>query len=299
MQPRTPTRFIDPALLAGLSHLDLVAKTVVDGFVAGLHKSPDFGFSQEFAEYRAYTPGDDLRHVDWNVFARTERAYLKRYRGETNSQLTLMLDTSASMGYSSHGITKLDYARFLAVSLAYLANQQRDAAGVIVFDDEVRNYVPPSTRQGQFMRVAHAVEKAQAGTRTDFAKPFIHFQSFLRRRGIVVVISDFYEQPETVIKTVEPLRFRGNDLMLFHVLDPQEIRPKLKEPVLLVDMETKDALEVSPEYAREEYAPKIDAHIEALRKKARASNIDYFLLQTNRPLDDAMREYFLIRKGRL
>jgi uncharacterized protein (DUF58 family) len=299
MQPRTPTRFIDPALLAGLSHLDLVAKTVVDGFVAGLHRSPDFGFSQEFAEYRAYTPGDDLRHVDWNVFARTERAYLKRYRGETNSQLTLMLDSSASMGFSSHGITKLDYARFLAVSLAYLANQQRDAAGVIVFDDDVRNYVQPSTRQGQFMRVAHAVEKAELGTRTDFARPFIHFQQFLHRRGIVVVLSDFYEQPETVIKTVQALKFRGNDLVLFHVLDPQEIRPKLKEPVLLVDMETKDALEVSPEYVREEYAPKIDAHVEALKKKAQAAGIDYFLLQTDRPLDDAMREYFLIRKGRM
>jgi uncharacterized protein (DUF58 family) len=299
VQPSTPTRFIDPALLAGLSHLDLVAKTVVDGFVAGLHKSPDFGFSQEFAEYRIYTPGDDLRHVDWNVFARTERMYLKRYRGETNSQLTLMLDASASMGYSSHGITKLDYGRFLAVSLAYLANQQRDAAGVIVFADDVVNYVQPSTRQGQFMRVAHAIEKAEIGTRTDFAKPFIHFQQFLRRRGIVVVISDFYEDPEKVINTVAPLRFHGNDLILFHVLDPQEIRPKLKEPVLLVDVETQDALEVSPEYAREEYAPKIDAHIEALSKKAAASNIDYFLLRTDRPLDDAMLEYFLIRKGRM
>jgi len=282
-----------------LSHLDLVAKTVVDGFVAGLHKSPDFGFSQEFAEYRIYTPGDDLRHVDWNVFARTERMYLKRYRGETNSQLTLMLDASASMGYSSHGITKLDYGRFLAVSLAYLANQQRDAAGVIVFADDVVNYVQPSTRQGQFMRVAHAIEKAEIGTRTDFAKPFIHFQQFLRRRGIVVVISDFYEDPDKVINTVSPLRFHGNDLILFHVLDPQEIRPKLKEPVLLVDLETKDALEVSPEYAREEYTPKIDAHIEALKKKAAAANIDYFLLRTDRPLDDAMLEYFLVRKGRL
>ncbi len=204
----------------------------MDGFVAGLHRSPDFGFSQEFAEYRAYTPGDDLRHVDWNVFARTERAYLKRYRGETNSQLTMMLDASASMGYTSHGITKLDYARFLAVSLAYLANQQRDAAGVIVFDDDVRNYVRPSTRQGQFMRVAHAIEKAELGTRTDFAKPFMHFQQFLRRRGIVVVMSDFYEQPEIVINAVAPLRFHGNELVLFHVLDPQEIRPKLKEPRL-------------------------------------------------------------------
>jgi len=299
VSPSTPTRFIDPALLAGLSHLDLVAKTVVDGFVAGLHKSPDFGFSQEFAEYRAYTPGDDLRHVDWNVFARTERMYLKRYRGETNSQLTLLLDSSASMGYSSHTITKLDYGRYLAVSLAYLANQQRDAAGVIIFADDVANYVQPSTRQGQFMRVAHAIEKAELGTRTDFAKPFIHFQQFLRRRGIVVVISDFYEDPQKVIDTVSPLRFHGNDLILFHVLDPQEIRPKLKEPVLLVDMETKDALEVSPEYAREEYSPRIDAHIAALKKKAAASNIDYFLLRTDRPLDDAMLEYFLVRKGRL
>jgi uncharacterized protein (DUF58 family) len=292
-------RFLDPHVLAGISSLDLIAKTVVDGFVAGLHRSPDFGFSQEFAEYRAYTPGDDLRHVDWNLFARTERCYLKRYRGETNSQLTLLLDSSASMGYSSHGITKLDYGRFLAVSLAYLANQQRDAAGVIIFADDVVNYVQPSTRQGQFMRVAHAIEKAEIGTRTDFAKPFLHFQQFLRRRGIVVVLSDFYEDPEKVISTVSPLRFHGNDLILFHVLDPQEIRPKLKEPVLMVDMETQDAMEVSPEYAREEYTPRIDAHIEALKKKAAASNIDYFLLRTDRPLDDAMLEYFLVRKGRL
>jgi len=299
MLPSSPTRFINPAVLAGISHLDLVAKTVVDGFVAGLHRSPDFGFSQEFAEYRAYTPGDDLRHVDWNVYARTERAYLKRYRGETNCQLTMMLDTSASMGYSSHGISKLDYGRFLTVSLAYLANQQRDAAGVIIFDDDVRNYVRPSTRQGQFMRVAHAVEKAELGTRTDFAKPFLHFQQFHIRRGIAAVVSDFYEQPDVIIRAVEPLRYRGNDLVLFHVLDPEEIRPKLKEPVLLVDMETKDAVEVSPEYAKEEYSNKIDAHIDALKKKAAAANIDYCLLSTNRPLDDAMREYFLIRKGRM
>src|ERR1700736_5732293 len=268
-------RFLDPAVLTGISGLDLIARTVVDGFVAGLHRSPDLGFSQEFAEYRAYTPGDDLRHVDWNVYARTERAYLKRYRGETNCQLTMMLDSSASMGYSSHGITKLDYARFLAVSLAYMANQQRDATVVIVFDDDVRNYIRPSTRQGQFMRVAHAVEHAQLGTRTNFAKPFIHFQNFLRRRGIVVVISDFYEQPDVIINTVAPLRFRGNELVLFHVLDPQEIRPKLKEPVLLVDVETNDALEVSPEDAKEEYSLKIETHIDTLKKKAAAANIDY------------------------
>jgi uncharacterized protein (DUF58 family) len=279
--------------------LGLVAKTVVDGFVAGLHRSPDFGFSQEFAEYRAYTPGDDLRHVDWNVFARTERAYLKRYRGETNSQLTMMLDASASMNYSSHGVTKLDYSRFLTVSIAYLANQQRDAAGVIIFDDDVNNYVPPSTRQGQFMRVAHAIEHAQPGTRTDFAKPFIHFQQFHRRRGIVVAVSDFYEEPETVIQAIRPLRFNGNEVILFHVLDPEEIQPKLKDPVLMVDMETDDAIEVSPDYAKHEYRAKVDAHIDALRTKAKASGMDYFLLQTDRPLDEALREYLAIRQGRM
>jgi len=225
--------------------------------------------------------------------------YLKRYRGETNSQLTLMLDTSASMAYTSHATTKLDYGRYLAVSLAYLANQQRDAAGVIVFDDEVRSYVQPSTRQGQFMRVAHAIEQAKPGTHTNFAKPFIHFQQFLRRRGIVVVISDFYADPATIIRTVEPLGYRGNDLVLFHVLDPQEIRPKFKGPSLLVDMETEDAIEVSPEYTKEEYSAKIDAHIAALRSKAAAANIDYQLLPTDRPLDGAIREYFGIRKGRL
>src|SRR5499433_103561 len=139
-------RFLDPATLASINGLDLIAKTVVDGFVAGLHRSPDFGFSQEFAEYRAYSPGDDLRHIDWNVFARTERAYLKRYRGETNTLLTVLLDASQSMEYGSRGVSKINYARYVAASLLYLAiHGQRDAAGLIVFDDEVRNYVRPST----------------------------------------------------------------------------------------------------------------------------------------------------------
>jgi len=293
-------RFLDPATLASISGLDLVAKTVVDGFVAGLHRSPDFGFSQEFAEYRAYSEGDDLRHVDWNVFARTDKCFLKKYRGETNSQLLILLDTSASMGFGSHSVTKLDYARFVAASLCYMANVQRDAAGLIIFDEEVANYVAPSTRQGQLFRLLHAIEKAQPGTRTDFAKPFIHFQNFLHRRGIVVVLSDFYEQPDTIIKTVEPLRFRGNEVILFHMLDPQEIKPKFREPVLLVDMEdSHSSLEVSPEYAREEYRRKIDAHIEGLRSAARSAGLDYFLMDTGRPLDEGLREYLAIRRGRM
>ena len=293
-------RFLDPATLASISGLDLVAKTVVDGFVAGLHRSPDYGFSQEFAEYRAYAEGDDLRHVDWNVFARTDKCFLKKYRGETNTQLLILLDTSKSMSYGSHPVTKLDYARFVAASLAYMANGQRDAAGLIVFDEDVVNYVQPSTRQGQLFRMLHAIEKAEPGTRTDFAKPFIHFQNFLHRRGIVVVLSDFYEQPETIVKTVEPLRYRGNEVVLFQVLDPQEIKPKFRDPVLLYDLENSaDSLEVSPEYAKSEYRRRIQSHIEALGSKARAAGLDYFLMNTERPLDEGLREYLAIRRGKL
>ena len=293
-------RFLDPATLASIAGLDLIAKTVVDGFVAGLHRSPDFGFSQEFAEYRAYSQGDDLRHVDWNVFARTDRCYLKRYRGETNTQLLVLLDTSASMAYGSHSVNKLDFARFLAASICYMANLQRDAAGLIVFDEDVSNYVPPSTRQGQIFRLLHAIEQSQPGTRTDFTKPFVHFQNFLHRRGLVLVLSDFYADPEVIIKTVEPLRFRGNEVILFHILDPQEIAPRFREPVLLVDMENAaDALEVSPEYARHEYRRKIDTHIDTLRSKARSAGMDYFLMDTGRPLDEGLREYLSIRQGRM
>jgi len=204
-------RFLDPSVLGAISGLDLVAKTVVDGFVAGLHRSPDFGFSQEFAEYRAYSPGDDLRHVDWNVFARTERAYLKRYRGETNSLLTVLLDASNSMNYTSHGVSKMDYARFTAASLFYLAiRDQRDAAGLIVFDDEVRNYIRPSIRQGQLQRLLSGLELAEPHARTDFAKPLHHFQEFLRRRGIVLMISDFYESRR---RSFEPSSLCGSTEM--------------------------------------------------------------------------------------
>jgi uncharacterized protein (DUF58 family) len=297
-------RFLNPSVLAGLSGLDLVAKTVVDGFIAGLHRSPDFGFSQEFAEYRSYNEGDDLRHVDWNVYARTGKAYLKRYRGETNCQVTILLDASRSMKYGSQGPDgprpeKIEYARFLAASLAYMAHLQRDAVGLIVFDDDVREYVRASSRQGQLARILNALNHAEPGTRTNFAKPFVVLQEFLRRRGLVVAISDFWENPESIIHTVAPLRYRGNELVLFHVLDPEEIRPKLRSPVLLEDLESGDAIEVSPDYARHEYPAKVDSHIQDLKTRAQAAGMDYFLIDTSRPLDEALREYLAIRRGKL
>ena len=291
-------RFLDPNVLAGISSLDLLAKTVVDGFVAGLHRSPDFGFSQEFAEYRPYVPGDDLRHVDWNLFARTERCYLKRYRGETNSQLTVLLDASNSMQYTSGPPTKMDYARYIAASLFYLAiHNQRDAAGLIVFDNEVREYIRPSTRPGQLARLFAGLERAEPQALTDFAKPLKHFQNFLHRRGIVIVISDFYEEPETIVRASAPLRFHGNEVVLFHILDPQEVRPVLGGSALLVDLETDRRIEVIPEYAKTTYRTRIDAHIEQLRSRAQTAGMDYQLLLTSQPLDTALREYLSLRQA--
>jgi uncharacterized protein (DUF58 family) len=192
----------------------------------------------------------------------------------------------------------MDYARFVAASLFYLAiRNQRDAAGLIVFDDEVRDYVRPSTRQGQLARLFAGLEAAEPHARTDFGKPLQHFQELLHRRGIAIVISDFYEEPETIVHAIEPLRFHGNDVVLFHVLDPQEIRPVLKGPALLVDLETEREIEVIPEYAKTAYRAKIDAHIEQLRSRTQAAGMDYQLLVTDQPLDGALREYLSLRKA--
>jgi uncharacterized protein (DUF58 family) len=292
-------RFLDPSTLAAISGLDLVAKTVVDGFVAGLHRSPDFGFSQEFAEYQAYTPGDDLRNIDWNVYARSEKLYLKRYRGETNSFLTILLDASNSMQFGSHRVNKMDYARFLAASLFYLAiHEQRDAAGLITFDDEIRNYVRPSTRQGQLHRLLACLEQAEPHARTDFAKPMHYFMELLKRRGIVLIVSDFWESPESIVSTIEPLRFHGNEVVLFHVLDPEDVRPKMSGPSILVDLETQTELEVTPDYSKKEYREKIEAHLEDLRNRTQSAGMGYYLLMTDKPLDAALREYLTLREGR-
>jgi uncharacterized protein (DUF58 family) len=236
--------------------------------------------------------------VDWNLFARTERCYLKRYRGETNSQMTLLLDASNSMKFTSHSVTKMDYARYMAASLMYLSlHNQRDPAGLIVFDDEVRNYIRPSTRQGQLARLLAGLEQAEPAARTDFAKPLKHFQQFLNRRGIVLVISDFYEQPETVVKAIEPLRFHGSEVVLFHVLDPKEIRPDLKGPAVLVDLETDQRLEVIPDYVKTEYRVKIDRHLAEMEERTRAAGMGYHLLTTDKPLDRALTEYLSLRQS--
>ena len=290
--------YLDPQVLASISGLDLVAKTVVQGFVNGLHRSPDFGFSQEFAEYRMYSPGDDLRSVDWNVYARMDRIYLKRYRGETNTRLTVLLDLSKSMSYGATP-NKLEYSRYLVSSLLYLAVQQRDAAGLILFDDEVRQFIPPSSRVGHFQKLLHSVASAEVGQHTNFAKPFQQFLEFIRHRGLVIVVSDFYEEPAKIIEAISPLRWKKNEVVLFHILDRQELEPKIGGPSTMIDMESREGIEVTPEYLKTEYRAKIDGHIDSLRTKAQAAGMDYFLMPTDKPLDAGLREYLAARKGRM
>lgn len=298
MSAPAPQHLLRPDVLASLSNLDLVARAVVEGFLTGLHRSPFFGFSQEFAEYRAYAEGDDPRFVDWNVYARTERTYIKRYVGETNTHLVILLDTSASMGYGSGAVTKLQYGKFLAATLAYLASRQHDAVGLIVFDDQVREHRPPSTRVGQLQAVLHAIDRAEPGTGTDLTVPFERFHEFRRGRGLVAVISDFYCDPDALLKGVQPLAYQGQDVVLFQLLDPEELEPKMKESALLEDMETGETMEVSPIYMHSRYRERIRGHVDALKKAALRAGADHVLVNIAHPLDEALRGYLLFRQRR-
>lgn len=291
-------KLLQPEVLSGLATLELIARTAVEGFLIGLHRSPFFGFSQEFAEYRPYMEGDDTRFIDWNVYSRSDRMVIKRFLGETSSHLVLMLDASASMGFGSGPLTKFRYAQILAASLAYIATRQHDAVGLMVFDEEVRDYRPPSSRSGKLHSVLHAIDAARPTRRTDLGKPFSRFREHMARRGMVAVISDFYCDAHTMIEAVRPLAFQGQDVVLFHILDPQEIAPQFGESTLLEDMETGRAVEISPQYMQEQYPQRLKAHLDALREAAAGIGADYVLLDTRARLDVPLRNYFLFRQRR-
>ena len=291
-------RLLAPETLAGLANLELVARTAVEGFLTGLHRSPRFGFSQEFREYRAYVEGDDPRFVDWNVYARTDRTYIKRYEGETNTRLMILLDASASMGYSSHGISKLQYAKFLAAALAYLAGRQHDPVGLIVFDEQMRQYRPATSRAGSLQSIIHAIDAVTPGGGTDLGKCFEGFREHLTRRGLVAVISDLYCDPAAMTRAVQPLAARGHDIMILQVLDPQEIEPQWHESVVLEDLETQRTINVAPEYLEQGYRQRLATHLDSLRAIAAAAGAHHALLPTDHPLDDALRRYLTFRQHR-
>jgi len=268
----------------------------VEGFLVGLHRSPHFGFSQEFAEFRAYNEGDDPRFVDWNVFARTERTYIRRYEGETNTRLMLLLDASASMGFQTTKVSKLQYGKYLAAALAYLASKQHDPVGLIVFDEAIRNYRPASGRSGSLQGVLHALDTATPGQKTDLEHCFRKFREHLSRRGLVAIISDLYCDPIAMSKAVAPLAYTGHDMVFFHVLDPGELEPKYRDSVLFEDVESGQTMEVSPAYLEGGYRKKMEEHLAGVRRAAMGVGADIVLARTDEPLDNALRRYLMFRE---
>lgn len=290
-------RLLKPEVLARLGSLDLIARTVVEGVSHGLHRSPHFGFSQEFAEYRAYNEGDDLRYVDWNVYARTDRTYIKRFEGETNTAVTLLLDASASMGFGTP-VSKLQQAQFLIASLAYTVRRQHDALGLAVFDDAVREFLAPSSRPDSLPRVLGVLQQTKAGSGTGITEALQRLQANLTRRGLVILVSDFYMDLDALSSALQPLASGGHDLAVFHVLDQEEITPSMKTISALEDLETKESVVVDPAYLADEYRQRFSAHCEALQRSCQQLGADYTRVLTTDPLDSALQEYLQFRERR-
>jgi uncharacterized protein (DUF58 family) len=291
-------RFIDPQTLTRIASLELIARTVVEGFISGLHRSPHLGFSVNFAEYRAYRPGDDIRKIDWKVYGRTDRFFVKEFEGETNTSVHLILDCSRSMAYGSHAVKKLEYGQFLAASLGYFAFKQRDAVGFISYDDDVIEYIPARGSIGHLNTVLHAIEKARPGEKTDFVKPLVGVAERLRRRGIVIVISDLYDEPDNVLSGLRHLVYRGNDVIVFQLLDPSELQFDFSEAAQFIDMETQAEMHVIPDYIRQEYRRILRSQIAEYEKECRKDRMDFSLINTSQPLDSALFAY-LVRREQL
>jgi len=291
------SRFLDPAVLARIGNLDLVARTVVDGMINGLHKAPYFGSSSDFAEHRGYVPGDDIRRLDWKVWARTDRYYIKEYEAESNMNFAVLLDVSKSMDYGSRGVTKLDYARMLAACLTNLVHHQRDRVGFVAFDSEIVEHVPPSAKHME--TVLHVLDRLKAGRPGNLKEPLHRLAEHFGRRGTLVVISDFYEEPDAVLEAISPLRFRGNEIIVFHVLDKTELEFGFPDASPFEDLESGEQMPVVPEAFREEYRSLVRAHIDALTQSFSKVRVDYTLVDTSKPLDYALFAYLNMRSHRM
>jgi len=287
-------RFVDPKILSRIGNLELLARTVVDGFINGMHRAPFFGASIDFAEHRGYVAGDDIRRVDWRLYARTDRYYVKQYEADTNTNFTVLFDISRSMRFSSGGVSKLEYASYLAACLAYLATKQRDRVGIITFDEDIVTHIPASAKH--FDRVLHTLDNARADKPGHLSAPLIKMAEHFKRRGILLLISDFYDEPDAILEAIKPLRFLGNDLIVFHVLDPQEINFDYKDASAFEDLESREQIPVVPQSFRAQYRQLVQEHINALQTRFSEQRIDYALINTSEPLDRAMFSYLASRE---
>ncbi|MFH1824519.1 MAG: DUF58 domain-containing protein [Candidatus Firestonebacteria bacterium] len=292
-------RFLDPKVLAKIRPMELKAKYVVEGFMTGLHKSPYKGFSVEFAEYRQYMPGDEIRYIDWRVFGRSDKFFIKEFEEETNLRCYITLDVSESMGYKSKksALTKLEYASYLAASLAYFMTHQRDGAGLVAVDNDIRNFIPASMKTGHLHSVLVTLEKIKLGGISKMAPILHNLAEIYLKRGLVCLISDLFDDADAVIEALKHFRFRGHEVILFHVLDYDEIEFPFTGLTKFEEMETKTELITLPNALRQNYLKQLNAFINRYKAECLTSDIDYVLLNTSKPLDFALMQYLAKRAG--
>ncbi len=288
--------YLQPDVVAQLASMELRARFVVEGYMAGLHRSPYHGFSIEFTEHRPYLPGDDIKRIDWKAYAKTDRFYIKQFEEETNLRTTLIVDASASMGFSTGGrLTKLQYGSYTAAALAYLMVQQRDAVGLVLFDEEQRVALRPRSTRSHLRLVWKELENANPGAKTRTADVLHLIAESLTRRGLVILLSDLFDEPDDVMKALKHFRHKGNEVIVMHVLDPLERSFAFDGEAVFRDMETSEEMTTHPWHIRKAYAEAMAEFVRTYKARCREASIDYALMDTSTPFDSALTEYLQFR----
>lgn len=292
-------KYLRPEVIAKLANMELKARFVVEGFLVGLHKSPYHGFSVEFAEYRQYNPGDPVKNIDWKAYGRTDRYYIKVFEEETNLRSYILLDVSGSMSYSSEDrLSKLEYGKYLAASFAYLMQLQKDAVGLTVFDTDIRDERPPSSTRVNLFEMLKVLENMQAGGDTNASEVFFKVARRIARRGLVVIISDLYDEPEDMIRAIKQFRHMGHEVIVFHLVDPAEVKFDFKGETIFEDLETDSKIQTRPWSIRERYQKTFLDYIDFIRMEMEDSQVDYELIETDKSFDVALMAY-LHKRGKL
>ena len=292
MAPIGYRQFLNPDVISTLTSMELKARLVVEGFITGLHKSPYHGFSVEFAEHRQYMPGDEIRHLDWKIYGRTGRYYIKQYEEETNLKSYIVLDSSSSMAYASPGnLRKIDYAAFLVAALSYMMVKQQDAVGLATFDEQITGYLPPHATRGYLRQILVALERLQAGRGTGAGKALHQVADRIRRRGLVIVVSDLLDNPDEVLGALKHFRHKKNEVIVMHVLDPLERSFAFGGDAVFRDMETAERMMTQPWQIQKAYREQMASFIARYRRECLEQYVDYVLLDTATPYDIALVEY--------
>jgi uncharacterized protein (DUF58 family) len=293
--PEDYRKYLDPAIVSRLAGMELKARLVVEGFIVGMHKSPYHGFSVEFAEHRQYMPGDDIRHVDWKVYGKSDRFYIKQFEEETNLRAYILLDASASMGYKSDGISKLEYGSYLAAALSYLMLRQQDSPGLLVYDEKIRSYIPPHGTRSHINNILRELSNIVPSEKTDAGSSFHELADRIKRRGLIIIISDLFDDPQKMLMGLKHFRHRKHEVIVFQILDPFERNFSYKSEARFRDMETGQMLLTNPHQIRHEYIERLNEYVETFSRACRDSLIDYHLLDTSVPFDKALFGYLAKR----